>query len=756
MILNGKCQIKSWHSSVKLYRKLFTVQPQICATINIKFICVSSQAVLQSSEDLESGYVGGWWLSLGMMSPFVEFTTEIETLSNDTSYFNFTQHMNVIQSKQLAITSTTISPPTPTTPTVPKRLTVKIGEQTADFHQLFGHHPSLSVTPPTHFITEFPEKPKINIVETHERAEALQSEPKKYIIPLALKTTSSEKEKKSTVFQDTSLHIDDLKNHILMLQNFAQADKSFQSKFVVFPHLNNETTTTSTTTEVPTSTSTRKTIRINSRNMIRITTTAGTPEVLLQNDQSAQDSVETQSEEERRKLRKKRRRKERKNLKRMQNRNNTRKSINKPIHNQRDELKLNSKRNKLARNRRASSKLKKKSINTIEIIHKQDLNLLDPKLCYIPDVLSYGQQKICVTNVNVMPVVSRAARAALQNCKTQFKNRRWDCQTIDDPTVFGPVISIGSSEMAFVHALSSASLMSFIARACRDGAFNSCGCSKSKRPHNLKDDWVWGGCGDDFEFAYKFSQRFVDSREKELRRLTRAIVSAPPKEIPKILEQELNLTTESAIGVSVGSIGRTSISNEDKQLQSSPKNHKGRKTPYNKYNTQLEARSLMNLHNNEAGRRAVVKKSRINCKCHGVSGSCSVITCWQQLTSIKDIAEYLKEKYDTATHVRMNQRKKLQVRDYRRSVPNAEDLVYIENSPDWCRQKNNWWKGTQGRVCNRNSKGPDSCLGNNMCCGRGFNTRKLVVREKCNCKFHWCCTVKCRTCVKTIEEYTCK
>ena len=52
-----------------------------------------------------------------------------------------------------------------------------------------------------------------------------------------------------------------------------------------------------------------------------------------------------------------------------------------------------------------------------------------------------------------------------------------------------------------------------------------------------------------------------------------------------------------------------------------------------------KARSLMNLHNNEVGRRAVIKRSRVTCKCHGVSGSCSLITCWQQLTSIREIGE---------------------------------------------------------------------------------------------------------------------
>lgn len=61
----------------------------------------------------------------------------------------------------------------------------------------------------------------------------------------------------------------------------------------------------------------------------------------------------------------------------------------------------------------------------------------------------------------------------------------------------------GSPEMAFVYALASAAVTSFIARACRDGQLASCGCSRSARPKQLHEDWTWGGCGDDLEFGYK-------------------------------------------------------------------------------------------------------------------------------------------------------------------------------------------------------------------------------------------------------------
>uniref|UniRef100_A0A1A9UV98 Protein Wnt n=1 Tax=Glossina austeni TaxID=7395 RepID=A0A1A9UV98_GLOAU len=60
-----------------------------------------------------------------------------------------------------------------------------------------------------------------------------------------------------------------------------------------------------------------------------------------------------------------------------------------------------------------------------------------------------------------------------------------------------------SPEMAFIHALAAATVTSFIARACRDGQLASCGCSSGSRPKQLNDDWTWGGCGDNLEYAYK-------------------------------------------------------------------------------------------------------------------------------------------------------------------------------------------------------------------------------------------------------------
>lgn len=62
----------------------------------------------------------------------------------------------------------------------------------------------------------------------------------------------------------------------------------------------------------------------------------------------------------------------------------------------------------------------------------------------------------------------------------------------------------GSRESAFAHALAAAGVAYAISRACKDGQLSSCGCSRMKRPKDLRKEWVWGGCGDNLDYAYKY------------------------------------------------------------------------------------------------------------------------------------------------------------------------------------------------------------------------------------------------------------
>nr|CDI40103.1 WNT7 protein [Euperipatoides kanangrensis] len=176
-----------------------------------------------------------------------------------------------------------------------------------------------------------------------------------------------------------------------------------------------------------------------------------------------------------------------------------------------------------------------------------------------------------------------------------------------------------------------------------------------------------------------------------------------------------------------------------------------------------DARSLMNLHNNRAGRKAVKANMLTECKCHGVSGSCSMKTCWTTLPAFRRVGEYLIKKYEVAREVEA-----IRDRRARRPIfltlkrakkphkkPRRSDLVHLQKSPNYCEMDASKGSlGTIGRKCNKTSVGADGC--DLMCCGRGYNTHQYTRTWQCNCKFHWCCYVNCNQCSERTEEYTCK
>lgn len=156
------------------------------------------------------------------------------------------------------------------------------------------------------------------------------------------------------------------------------------------------------------------------------------------------------------------------------------------------------------------------------------------------------------------------------------------------------------------------------------------------------------------------------------------------------------------------------------------------------------------------------EKMKLECKCHGVSGSCTTKTCWTTLPKFRELGYILKDKYNEAVQVepvRASRNKRptfLKIKkplSYRK--PMDTDLVYIEKSPNYCEEDPVTGSvGTQGRMCNKTAQQSNGC--DLMCCGRGYNTHQYSRVWQCNCKFHWCCYVKCNTCSERTEVYTCK
>ena len=98
-----------------------------------------------------------------------------------------------------------------------------------------------------------------------------------------------------------------------------------------------------------------------------------------------------------------------------------------------------------------------------------------------------------------------------------------------------------------------------------------------------------------------------------------------------------------------------------------------------------------------------------SCKCHGVSGSCTMKVCWRVLTSFRTVAEKIGERFEGAFRMRpvlrdgpaeLNkgksspsspppaQTQSLRLKPYIEGMkrPTKRDLVFIEESPDYCEQ----------------------------------------------------------------------
>uniref|UniRef100_G3P6V6 Protein Wnt n=1 Tax=Gasterosteus aculeatus aculeatus TaxID=481459 RepID=G3P6V6_GASAC len=137
-------------------------------------------------------------------------------------------------------------------------------------------------------------------------------------------------------------------------------------------------------------------------------------------------------------------------------------------------------------------------------------------------------------------------------------------------------------------------------------------------------------------------------------------------------------------------------------------------------------RPLMNLHNNEAGRKAILHNMQVECKCHGVSGSCELRTCWKVMPPFRRVGVVLKERFDGATEVSENCC----------CLQLKMTLASSETHP-----------GTSRLA-------PDGC--ELVCCGPGYRAGRAEVVQRCSCKFSWCCSVRCQQCKNTVTIHTCR
>ncbi|KAH0616571.1 hypothetical protein JD844_027778 [Phrynosoma platyrhinos] len=323
--------------------------------------------------------------------------------------------------------------------------------------------------------------------------------------------------------------------------------------------------------------------------------------------------------------------------------------------------------------------------------------------------LNGHQKDLCKKKPYLLPIIREGARLGIQECQSQFKHERWNCLLSPETTVslstnpsaitgappfsvFGYELSSGTKETAFIYAVTAAGLVHSVTHSCSAGNITECSCdTKLQSGSSASEGWYWGSCSDDIQYGMWLSRKFLDG----------------PTE---------NITGRHRRGL-----------------------------------------IAMNLHNNEAGRLAVAKLMSVDCRCHGVSGSCALKTCWKTMSSFTKVGSFLKEKYENSIQISDKLKKKIRRKEKsQRKIPiHKEDLLYVNRSPNYCVEDSKLGvPGTQGRICNRTSEGPDGC--NLLCCGRGYNTHVVRHVERCECKFVWCCYVRCRRCETMTDVHTCK
>jgi len=331
----------------------------------------------------------------------------------------------------------------------------------------------------------------------------------------------------------------------------------------------------------------------------------------------------------------------------------------------------------------------------------------------LPGLVS-RQIEVCKTHPNAIPSVKDGARKGLQECQWQFRNERWNCTTTGAQVGRGPAAE-GAKDV-FRYTLQ---------RGSKETAF-----------------------------VYAVTSAGV------VHAVTQACSSGNLTECSCDLTSEGKSTPQGwkwggcSDDVRFGiNFARQFVDAEERGLKDN------------------DSRKLMNLHNNEAGRLAVKTLMKMQCRCHGVSGSCELKTCWRTMPAFNAIGDFLKRRYRRSVEVARAARQRRLRRKRRRGrgrgrargrgrrskelQPKRRELVYIDQSPNYClNDPKTGVLGTRGRECSKNSNGPDSC--DLLCCGRGYNTQVLRRQERCHCKFVWCCKVHCKTCVTLIDTHTCK
>ncbi|VDD75292.1 unnamed protein product [Mesocestoides corti] len=273
-----------------------------------------------------------------------------------------------------------------------------------------------------------------------------------------------------------------------------------------------------------------------------------------------------------------------------------------------------------------------------------------------------------------MHAIFKSAQAVAYYCPQIFKDRRWNCSSVEHLPRATPDITRTTREKAAMHALASAALMFEIARRCAENKIVDCECGRvgswdvPPQPHQVEDQGVpdngqiantpiqyhWGGCSDNVDVARAYAQAFLGF----------PIEKTPPRRKSRL-----------AMGTY----------NPYRRIPRQAPNRNGKESSVKKI------RRIVNLHNYKAGFKLIEDAQKIRCKCQGVSGSCAHKICFRQLLRVDSpqLQEMILQRYMAAQHVSVEYGNLLIAKEYDYGayaprVIHYGELAFTEHSPDFC------------------------------------------------------------------------
>eukprot|EP00111_Clytia_hemisphaerica_P001837 TCONS_00005153-protein len=338
-----------------------------------------------------------------------------------------------------------------------------------------------------------------------------------------------------------------------------------------------------------------------------------------------------------------------------------------------------------------------------EHVHKvQDWEVKDCESNRVP--FSKRQRNICKRNLGYMQFLAKSIPSIKHECRVAFTHEQWNCDVILNSPNFDRSIDAATKESAAVQALAAAKILHTTINDCGlKGMCKKCADREevipADRPRSAGEEKLEviihqsGACEEMFPQPMNFIKRFLK-------------------------------------------VGRKKMA---EYKQSWPEKY---------------AQENINFHNKQAGLEVAYETRSPRCYCPGIFPVCYTKICYTAMDHFYKVGRKIREMYYKARKVRITDDGNfVPVHEPNRPIEKKE-LIYAEEF-NVCDTK----EGLKDRPCSIDEdmfKITRYPYCKDMCCGKNqYKSRPSKLIWECNCKFKWCCEVKCQTCSEDQIRYTC-